>query len=290
MSKVISIINNKGGVGKTTSCACIGEILAFLGKKVLLVDIDPQGNLSMLYGGYYDDSNDGPEPKHKNIAELFKYRYKTADEMHQIIYEASPDKNSYLNRLHILPATHRHEKSAHEVTSNLTGNNFVILKRGIDAIQDEYDYIIIDNAPANNILTVNSMMTSDLVYIPVCTEGFSYQGLQTTMKSIMDIKSDYCLDRLVFGGVFITQSRANTNVYKGLSESYADEFKDKFFKSTIRLDTVIQDCESKMIPLLSCAKKSAAVADYFKLVEELKILDKKTEKLLRLAFVDDSEQ
>lgn len=289
MAKVISYINNKGGVGKTTSCACFGEILAFLGKRVLLVDEDPQGNLSMLYGGYYDDSQDGLEPKYKNIAELFKYRYKTADEMHQIIYKVSHDEDSYLNRLDILPATHRHEKSVHEITSNLTGNNYVILKRGLDAIQDEYDFILIDNAPANNILTVNSMMTSDIVYIPVCSEGFSYQGLQTTIRSIMDIKSDYCLDRLTFGGVFITRSRSNTTVYKGIVKRYEEEFGENFFKSAIRLDTIIEDCESKMIPLLSSEKPSPAVSDYFRLIDEMGILDEKTTALLRLAFIEENE-
>ena len=83
----LSMINNKGGVGKTTSTACLGELLAFLGKNVLLVDMDPQGNLSMLYGVYYDDrEEDSTTPKYPNIADLFSHRFREKEQVESVVY------------------------------------------------------------------------------------------------------------------------------------------------------------------------------------------------------------
>lgn len=281
MAKVCSVVNNKGGVGKSTSVACFGEILALIGKKVLLVDTDPQGNLSMLYGGYYDDSKDEGEPQYKNIAELYKHRYRTAKEMNEIIYPTQ------IPNLFLLPATPRHNNTETNIMLNRTGNNSVILKKALATIKDDYDYIIIDNAPANNILTVNNLVASDLVIVPVRTEGFSYQGLQVILNALNSIKDEYELDNLEFGGVFMTQTENNTNVYKSLCEAYGEELADKFLKTPIRKDTLIQQCETEMKPILSYASKSNAVLDYFKLILELGILDEESSKLLKTAFVEE---
>lgn len=275
MSIILSVVNNKGGVGKTTSTACLGELLAFLGKKVLLIDMDPQGNLSMLYGGYYDDSEDGFEPLHKNIADLFLHRYQTIEEMNSIIYPTR------IKNLYLLPATHRHVHTPEILARKTTANNFIVLKRAINQIKNNYDYILIDNAPANNIMTVNSLMTSDLVISPVRTEGFSYEGLVSTMQTILEIKEDHCIDTLKFGGAFFTQVNPKTNVYKVLKESYENELKDKLLPTAIRNDIKISECETNLISFLDYAASSNAILDYSHLLLNLNILDTQTANALK---------
>lgn len=275
MALTISIVNNKGGVGKTTSTACLGELLAYLGKRTLLIDMDPQGNLSMIYGGYYDDSQDiYSEPTHKNIADLFRERYQSAEQMEQIIYPTSIDN------LYLLPATHRHIHSPEILARKTTGNNFVVLKRALDKIKEQYDYILIDNAPANNIMTVNSLMASELVISPVRTEGFSYEGLANTIQTILEIKEEHCIDNLELRGVFFTQVNPRTSVFKSLKESYGSELQEKLL-TAIRSDIKIPECETNMTSFLECASTSNAILDYCHLLLDLQILDKATEAALR---------
>lgn len=275
MSITLSVINNKGGVGKTTSTACLGELLAFLGKKVLLIDMDPQGNLSMIYGGYYDDSNDGSEPTHKNIADLFLHRYQSAEDVNSVIYPTRIDN------LFLLPATHRHVHTPDVLSRKTTANNFIVLKRALDKIKEEYDYILIDNAPANNIMTVNSLMSSDLVISPIRTEGFSYEGLVNTMQTILEIKEDHCIDNLEFRGAFFVQVNPKTNVYKVLKENYQNELKDKLLPTAIRSDIKISECETNLVSFLDYASSSNAMLDYCHLLLDLNILDVPTANALK---------
>lgn len=114
-AKIISLINNKGGVGKTTSTGVIAELLAYLGAKVLCVDIDQQSNLSMMFNCYIEDSDDVingiVQPDEKNIAELFKYRYRSAYDVRSLIRE-TPVRN-----LHIIPSSKRHKKTPLNINS-----------------------------------------------------------------------------------------------------------------------------------------------------------------------------
>lgn len=271
MCKVISIINNKGGVGKTTSTAIIAELLAYLGKKVLVIDLDQQSNLSMLFGQYYEDKeevlNGIESPKVNNIAELFKYRYKKDSEVMQLI------KTTKIHNLSIIPSSKRHKNTILNITSNQTGNNNVILKKALGAIKELYDFIIIDNAPANDILTVNSMFTSDIVLVPVRVEGFSYKGLKETIETILYIKEEHDIDNMEFGGAFITQAEINTNVFNVLHANYKKELSDKFLNTAIRKDIKICEIETNYQPILEYSPNTNAVFDYANLILELNILN-----------------
>lgn len=271
MCKVISIVNNKGGVGKTTSTGIIAQLIAYLGKKVLVVDLDQQSNLSMLLNSYMEDSDDvingitpAPVP---NIAELFKYRYRDTDNVRSLI-RSTPVLN-----LDIIPSSKRHKNTVLNISANTTGNNNIILKKALATIKDEYDYILIDNAPANDILTVNSMFASDMVLVPVRVEGFSHKGLQETLDTIIYIKEEHDLDHLKFGGTFITQAEKNTVIFKDLFESYESTLAEKFLKTAIRKDIKVCELESIFKPLLEYCPNSNVVFDYAKLILELNILD-----------------
>lgn len=277
--KVISVINNKGGVGKTTTTIFLGELLSYCGKRVLEIDLDQQSNLSMMRGVYQEDPEDvlngivnAAEP---NVAELFKYRYRTADEVRTVI------KKSNIENLDVIPSSKRHKNSILNITVNQTSNNNVILKKALQTIKDDYDYILIDNAPANDILTVNSMFASDIVLVPVRVEGFSYKGLKETIETILYIKDEHDIDTLEFGGTFITQAEVNTNVFQGLHENYQLELQDKFLKTAIRKDIKIAEVETNFEPILKYAPDTNAVFDYAKLIIELGILDEAAEEILR---------
>ena len=260
MAKVISIINNKGGVGKTTSTTAIAEILAMCNQKILLIDLDAQSNLSMQFHAYIEDSQDvlnGYElPQNKNINDLFRFRYRTKPEVKDLIV------NTNVQGIDIIPSSKRHGSTPLSIINNV-GNNNIILKKAIQAVSEDYDYILIDNAPASNILTVNSMFASDYVIVPV--------GLKETVASIFYIKAEHDLDNIKFLGAFITQANKNTNIYKQTQEAYKMELQERFFDTSIRVDTKISEAETALIPLLE--RKGNALKDYAQLLIESGIFD-----------------
>lgn len=279
MCKIVSIINNKGGVGKTTSTGIIAQLLAYLGKRVLTIDLDQQSNLSMMLGVYIDDSEDIINglisPQSPNIAELFKYRYRDINNISGLIYKTK------IANLDIIPSSKRHKQTQLQIAKNETGNNNIILKRALSLIRDNYDYILIDNAPANDILTVNSMFISDLVIIPVRLEGFSYKGLRETIDTLLYIKDEHGIDNIQFGGAFITQAETNTNIYKAIKSNYSGELGSHFYNTPIRKDIHISELETNFNPILTYCPNTNAVFDYSNLLLELDILDSNSAAILR---------
>lgn len=275
---IISIINNKGGVGKTTSTAIFAELLSYLGKKTLLVDLDGQSNLSMQFQSYTEDSENVlhgmEEASDENIAELFKYRMRTREDVTKTI------KQTPLDNVHIIPSSKRHKKTPNNLLLHQTGNNNIILKKALNAIREDYDYILIDNAPASDILTVNSMFASDYVVVPVRLEKYSYKGLTETLSDINYIKEEHGIDNPNLLGVFITQAEPNTKVYKKNNEKYIHELEDKFFRTSIRKDISIATMEDELKPILSVNPNCNAVFDYAELLLEMGILDKKSTEIL----------
>ena len=277
----ISIINNKGGVGKTSSTLILAELMAFLGLKVLCIDLDAQSNLSMILNRYIDDSpnvvNGIESPKEYNVAELFKYRYRTAEDVCQLI------KVTDVPNLSVIPSSKRHEKTLTNIMANETGNNNTILKRALAAVKDRYDFILIDNAPASNIMTVNSIFASDYIITPVRAEGISYKGLRETMETIAYIKEEHDIENANFLGTFITQVETNTNIFKELKETYATELGAKFLKTPIRKDIKVSEVETVFKPLLTYAPNTNAVFDYAALLLELGILPEDKADILKEA-------
>lgn len=279
MGITISIINNKGGVGKTTSTSIFAELLSYLGKKVLLIDLDGQSNLSMQFSNYTEDTDavlQGiEEAAEKNIAELFKHRLRTKEDIEGLI------KPTPLNNVHIIPSSKRHKKTPNNLLLNQTGNNNIILKKALDTIREDYDYILIDNAPASDVLTVNSMFASDYILIPVRLEKYSYKGLTETLSDISYIKEEHGIENPDLLGVFITQAETNTRVYKKNNEKYKEELEEKFFRTSIRKDINIANMEDELKPILSLTPNCNAVFDYAELLLETEILDGQATEILK---------
>lgn len=282
MAKIISIINNKGGVGKTSSTGILAELLAFLGLKVLCVDLDQQSNLSTLLNCYVQDSpaviNWRDKPEEENITELFRYRYRRKEEVQALV------KNTGIKNLYMIPSSKRHKKTPDNILFEKLSNNNTILKRALTIVSDEYDFILIDNAPASDILTVNSMFASDYILTPVRIEGFSYMGLEETLHNIAYIKEEHDVENVTFLGTFMTQAEKNTNLYKDLKDSYIDELGGKFFSTAIRKDIRVSEIETVFRPILEYAPNTNAVYDYSKLLLEMNILPEEKRILLEYAI------
>lgn len=167
---------------------------------------------------------------------------------------------------------------------NSAGNMNNILKKALDTVKDDYDYILIDNAPATDILTVNSFFATDEIVTPVRCEAFSHDGLKEILSRIAYIKEEHDIDTVNFKGVFITQVEPGTNIYKDIREIYARELRDKFLDVPIRKTVTIWEIETNFKPLLMYKPNNNAVFDYAELLIKLNILDTEAESRLKMAI------
>ena len=236
----------------------------------------------MMMNAYVEDSEDVingiEQPAVYNITELFKYRYRQKEDVEKLIVKTK------IKNLDIIPASKRHKNTQLNISMNETGNNNIILKRALNAVKDDYDFILIDNAPANDILTVNSMFVSDMVLVPVRMEGFSYEGLKECMKTILYIKEEHDIENLELGGVYITQAEVNTNIFRDIREVYEKELGCKFLSTAIRKDIKASEIETAYKPILEYAPDTNIVFDYCNLILELNILDELTANQLKAAI------
>lgn len=282
MAMVISITNHKGGVGKTTTTAILGELLAFLGKRVLLVDNDPQGNLSSMLGQRLEDSDDVIAgvtlSEFITIHELYRFKFREKDKVQSAIH------HTYIENIDIIPSTKRHKNTITYLLTNTAGNVNNILKKALEIVKDDYDYILIDNAPATDLLTVNSYFVTDEIITPVRCEAFSYEGMLEILQRISYIKEEHDIETVHFKGVFITQAEMNTNVYKDIRDEYMEKLKEKFLDAPIRKAVVIQEVETNFKPLLMYKPNSSAVFDYSNLLLKLQILSEADTKKLAIAI------
>ncbi len=278
----ISIINNKGGVGKTSSTAILAELMAFLGLRVLCIDLDEQSNLSMLFKCYEEDDQkviEGIEiPVQQNISDLFKYRFRDKGQIEAIVQKTA------IENLYVIPSSKRHKNTLTYIAANETGNNNTILRKALNTIKDEFDFILIDNAPASNVLTVNSIFASDYILTPVRAEGFSYKGLKETIETIAYIKEEHDIENANFLGTYITQVETNTKIFKELKESYSEELGVKFLGTPIRKDIKVAEMETIFQSLLSYAPNTNAIFDYALLLLELNILPQEKAQMLKAAI------
>jgi chromosome partitioning protein len=242
--KIIAIINHKGGTGKTTSTLNIGAGLARLNKKTLLIDIDPQSNLTEGLGlrdvqeSIYDSiKNDSPLP----ITSLSEY-------------------------LDIVPSSLDLLGAEIELVSRL--GRETILKRLLKAVEGKYDYILIDCAPALGMLTVNALVAADTVLIPLEAEYFAYRGIDRLVSIITDVRAHYN-ENLTIGGVFITKINPRRVITEQITESIKKYFNDKLFNTSIRINVSLVEAQLKGIDVFDYAPQSNAAVDYANLVDEI---------------------
>lgn len=282
-AKIISIINNKGGVGKTTSTAFFGEILALFGKKVLLVDTDESGNLSLLFDCFNDDTKNVltgiSTPEEKNISEIYRFHYRTPEEVKECIYNVRPnlDMIPASGRLGSIPDTLLLQSR----TANTNIN--IILKKALQTVSAEYDFIFIDSAPRNDVLVVNSLIASDYILVPVRSEGFSLKGFKEVASKLADLKEEYDIDAQ-FLGVFQVAAETNTKIYKDLDSEYQQMLGKKnlpCIRKDVKVNELITVSQHSIIDYTS---ESNVLYDYCMLLLATGLLDPITESFIKAAY------
>ncbi len=254
MAKVIAIANQKGGVGKTTTAVNLSACVAEKGKKVLLIDIDPQGNAT---SGLGVDAKDK-----KSIYNVLIDDIEIKDTI----------CHTMIKKLDVCPANINLAGAEIELVSMVSRETR--LKDAVDLIKDEYDYIFIDCPPSLGLITLNSFTASDSVLVPIQCEYYALEGLGQLVNTIKLVQKHLNKD-LVIEGVLLTMYDSRTN----LSEQVADEverfFGNKVFQTVIPRNIRLSEAPSHALPINLYDADSKGAETYKKLAKELIKLNEK---------------
>lgn len=262
MSEVISLINEKGGVGKSTSAITIAQILSISGYKVLIIDLDPQMNTTKMYG----QAEANPDI---NYEHLFCIKQKSKDAVMNYITETS------YHNISLLTASRELNSLIYKIYDKMKETNVELyLRYNLNLIKDEFDYIIIDNSPFKSYLTSCAMCASDKIITPICVDNFSYDGLMSLFDTIEELNDKYALS-IEFAGIFMTRVAGRTTLFKQMYESYENMFGDRFLPVSIRNCIAVNESNTTFEPLLTYDKRCPASLDYIELVNYLGLMDNK---------------
>lgn len=247
MAKVISIANQKGGVGKTTTTINLSNALCNLGKKVLIIDMDPQGNSASGLGVEVEQG--------KTIYEVLLKEEK----MSNII------KTTKYPNLKIAPADEHLAGSQIEMVNMMSRES--ILKNFIAEILPEFDFIFIDTPPSLGLLTINSFVASHSVFIPIQCEYYALEGISQLINTIQMIKKNLNSE-IYIEGVCLTMFDVRTNLSKEVVNNIKHHFKQRSYETIIPRNTKLAEAPSHGVPIDQYDKNSVGAISYAKLAEE----------------------
>ena len=267
MGTIIGMINEKGGVGKTSGVITMSEILGLAGYKVLLVDLDPQRNASTVYKKEEDQNK---YPSVEEYHALFAGSM-SRDEILSLVCESEYENVSIIPGSEYLKELLYFIRNENEKTSGAIRPKF---KNNISLIKNDYDYIIIDNSPFDSETSRCALCASDYVLTPSNLDGFSFDGIVGLTKTIHSINSRYGTN-VSYKGIYFTRAQMNTVLYRQLDEEYGDFFKEIFIPISIRHSTAVSEANTVYLPLVTYAKHCPVVTDYVHLLQALNLMDLK---------------
>ena len=248
MGKIISVANQKGGVGKTTTTVNLSTILAKKGKKVLLIDTDPQGNATSGLGVSKD-------------VELSVYDILIGDtEFDETLQETA------IKNLKVCPSNISLAGAEVQLVSMMSREQR--LKTKLDKIKDQYDYILIDCPPSLGLVTLNAFTASDSVLIPVQCEYFALEGLGQLLNTVNLVKK-HLNKNLEIEGALLTMYDARTNLSNQVVKEVKKYFEDKVYKTVIPRNVRLSEAPSYGMPITVYDPRSKGAKAYEKYAKEL---------------------
>lgn len=249
MGRIIAVANQKGGVGKTTTAINLSSCLASLGKKVLAIDMDPQGNMT---SGLGIDKN---EVKY-TVYELI---------LGQVGIEKVICKDA-LENLDVLPTNIN--LSAAEIELIGVEEKEFIIRKEVDKVKKNYDFIVIDCPPSLSMLTINAMTTADSVLVPIQCEYYALEGLSQLIHTI-DLVKERLNPELKIEGVVFTMYDARTNLSLQVVENVKDNLQQTIYKTIIPRNIRLAEAPSHGLPINLYDPKSSGAESYMLLAEEV---------------------
>jgi len=246
MPKTISLCNQKGGVGKTTCTLNIGAGLQKSGKKVLLIDLDPQAHLTYSLGVAAHELN-------RTIYDVFKGNAALAE----VVVER--------DGLGVLPASLDLAGIEMEL-AGVPGREFLL--REFLTQNDTFDYILIDCPPSLGLLTLNALTAADEIFIPLQTEFLALKGMSKLLETIEAVKKRLNRD-LDITGIIATRFDARKKLNKGIVDTITERFGDKLFKTIIRENISLAEAPGYGQTIFEYAPKSYGAVDYLALAREI---------------------
>jgi chromosome partitioning protein len=247
MGKTFVFVNQKGGVGKTTSAINIGAYLALAGKKTLLVDFDSQGNMTSGVGV------DREKPT-----------------VYDLLAETAPPetviRKSVIPGLSVIPASIDLSGAAIELVDQ--ENRDFFLKKALAPLKEEFDFILIDCPPSLGILTLNGLAAADAVLIPLQCEYFALEGLTLLLQTVKRVQKSINPE-LEIGGIFFTMFDSRTKLAQDVVQQVTSYFKDRVFRTIIPRNVRLSEAPSHGLPICKYDALCVGARSYEKLAKEV---------------------
>lgn len=263
MARVIAVCNQKGGVGKTTTAVNLGASLAVMGRRILLVDFDPQANASSAFG---------------------RDPLRTKESVyHGILGEIPPEsvvKPSMLHHLHLVPAA-PHLAGAMIELVNVPEREY-FLRRFLNHLRHRYDYVLIDLPPSLSLLTVNGLVASDEVLIPVQAEYYSLEGIGQLLETINLLKRNLS-HKLDVAGALLTMYDRRERLSKDIEKNLRENFPHRVFETVIPRSVALAEAPSFSMPVMFYRPDSSGARAYLRLAEEVIRQEEKLKPPLHVA-------
>ncbi|MBT2732728.1 MULTISPECIES: AAA family ATPase [Carnobacterium] len=249
MARIISVANQKGGVGKTTTTVNLGACLAYFGKKILLVDIDAQGNATSGLGVRKSD---------------------VEKDIYDILVNETPVKEVVLpssrENLWVVPATIQLAGAEIELTSQMARESR--LKQALEKVKDDYDYILIDCPPSLGHLTINAFTASDSILIPVQCEYYALEGLSQLLNTVRLVQKHFNPE-LKIEGVLLTMLDARTNLGYEVVDEVKKYFRERVYKTIIPRNIRLSEAPSHGLSIIDYDARSRGAEVYLELAKEV---------------------